>query len=218
MLAAILLVITAVSADDGAIERELGTRIDALTAERDGALERVAELDHELATAREELLVVRDVNDDLTSRAVDLEARVAGLVDERAEALRTVDDLTAALDEARADIDVLAVSLATSDQRLQDAIAERDVLRGRFPAKFDASLGAAALVGKHDLKLSTIYCSPQPSGPPRSPATPRVTFDCLRRSSPTVGCSRPPEPSIWWQSRRAQFRTATVLPARQASW
>lgn len=163
VLAAVAAVVASSSADNGATERELVARIDSLTAERDDAVDAVGELDSEIASLNEELLDARSDGDGLTDRIVGLEARIASLTDERAEAVRTVDELIVERDEALAEADVLSAGLSTAHDRLSAAIADRDALAELFPIEFDASLDGAGLVGRHDVTLSSLYCSGLPS-------------------------------------------------------
>ena len=146
--------------DNGSAERQLQDQIDSLTADRDNALDDVAQLDADLVTLRQRLQDAQTADDDLTDRVIELEDRIESLTDQRAAALATVDRLTVERrDEALSSAEGLVAELATVRQRLAAAVAERDVLANLFPIEFDASLGGVALVGKYDIKLSQVYCS-----------------------------------------------------------
>lgn len=143
--------------DEGSIERQLRARIDAVTAERDDALGDVAALDAELASLRDQLEQAQAGNDALTDDIAQLEARIATVTEERAAALATVVELTAARDEALADADDLAAELVTVRERLAAVIAERDDLAKAFPIEFDVAIDNAAVIGKYKVKVSKVF-------------------------------------------------------------
>lgn len=165
-VAALMLGIAAVLAggdDDSTVTEDLRAQIATLSSERDEALRSISTLDDEIARLDAELFDALVENGDLSERVAELEARLAELDAERTELLRTVDSLTAARDAALAEAQTTAAALETAQRRLADALAERDALAARFPVRFDASLDGAALVGKHRVKLSPLYCVGLPS-------------------------------------------------------
>lgn len=166
---------TAIASSSGndSAERALQDRIDTLVQERDGALSDVAALDAELATVQQELLDAQAGNDGLTADITELEARIETLSAQRADALAdaaaltvTVGDLEATIADLEGDLveldgraDMLDAALKSANDRAAAAIAARDNLAKLFPINLDGSLRNANLVGKRDVKLTSVFSS-----------------------------------------------------------
>lgn len=180
VLGAIGTVIGVASRDDGSTVRELRDDVAALTVERDRAADTVRDLDAQLVTLRQRLADAEAANDSLGRDVDALGTQIDALTDLRAEALATVDDVTAQLDEALVTIDDLTTqrdkaladtraALATADERAAELVtvrervtalvAKRDALAALFPMKFDVSLGDVAVVGTYDVTTSQVFCA-----------------------------------------------------------
>lgn len=166
VLATVISTIAAVlgfSRDDDAEQAALRERIAELTEARADALDRVADLDTELATLQDQLDAAIAGGDTLSDRVVALEGDIAELTSLRADALERVEELTATVAGQAADLDDLGerIELTIAEredlrERLALAIAERDELADRFPFGFDVSLVGIDMAGTYKVKVTDV--------------------------------------------------------------
>lgn len=144
-------------------EAPLLDRIATLTEERDGALDRVASLDEQIASLRAQLESAQADGDGLSERVGQLQEQIGVLSAERADIVAELADVTAERDQLVvevADLDVrvgdLDEELANARVRLAQAIAQRDDLIERLGDGFEVSLLDADVAGSYTVKVTDV--------------------------------------------------------------
>ena len=122
---------------DDATTTEMQASINDLSAERD---------------------LLRADRDDAVDRVAELEASLASLAldgELSADELATVSDELA---NTQADLAAVEADLAAQVQLTTTAVTERDALAVLFPLSFDVTLERADLAGDYDVDITRIYC------------------------------------------------------------
>lgn len=159
-----------VSRDDKSTARALREDVVALTVELDRAIDLIGDLDAQLTTVRLQLVDAEAANEALGLDVDALQTQIEALEGLRADALATIDELTAQRDKALADTrsaltaaDDRAAELVTVRERVAALVAQRDSLVALFPMKFDVSLGDVAVVGTYDVNTGQVFCTGLPT-------------------------------------------------------